>query len=316
MRTLTERKLLLYIPSPRDTKQFYEAIKKIPYDKIWMKYMPYKLDPYGQAKKFFLKNKQYTHFAICPDDLEVTPEGVERLWEDSNKYQIISGLCNVNMVDMDDENGFVAITKNLPSGSLTVASYDMYRKKEVPKDTFLKVQWAGTAFMIIPREILKQLSFKPYTYEKNKLYGSYDVQIAHDLIKLGIDQYVDTNVYFRHFRLSLAKYLNQHQPAIWYDVVGKKRQYLKGKPSKPHLLDMMELMKVGIVEKPKKKEIPRIVLGWWIVQGDKEIHFFKSGNSLCGRYDTVSSVVEPRKIDREKNDHCAACESVLIAPQH
>lgn len=59
------RKLLIFIPSPRDLLQFHEAIAKIPHDKIWYKYMPYELQPYQQASvvgdDFDLMNEQIDH---------------------------------------------------------------------------------------------------------------------------------------------------------------------------------------------------------------------------------------------------------------
>lgn len=60
--------------------------------------------------------------------------------------------------------------------------------------------------------------------------------------------------------------------------------------------------------------------GWYrifVVDGketkpsDPEIHFFEQSKSLCGKYQTEPDNLKPDKIDEEKNDHCAACNSVV-----
>ena len=88
-------KLLIGIPSPRDIPNFKLAIDRINYDKLWVKYMGYQYDPYGQMRDFFLQHDEYTHFAICQDDLILHPKGVQTLIDDLELYPIISACFNV-----------------------------------------------------------------------------------------------------------------------------------------------------------------------------------------------------------------------------
>lgn len=104
-------RLLIFCPSPRDIPEFTDAINSISHDKLIVKYLSYLDGPYPQAREFFLKHKQYTHFAICPDDLIVTPQGVEQLIESAERRDFIAGMCNVDLTDLD----MLAMTYNLPS---------------------------------------------------------------------------------------------------------------------------------------------------------------------------------------------------------
>jgi len=149
-------KLLIFCPSPRDIPEFTDAINSITHDKLIVKYLSYHDEPYPQARKFFLKHKQYTHFAICPDDLIVSEEGVNQLVNDAETRDFIAGTCNVDMTDMD----MLAMTYNLPSKERKGRRFVWYRKEDLQfREPIINVGWCGTPFAIFPRRVIEKLQF-------------------------------------------------------------------------------------------------------------------------------------------------------------
>ncbi len=49
------------------------------------------------------------------------------------------------------------------------------------------------------------------------------------------------------------------------------------------------------------------------IAADAEIHYFRNGKSLCKKYSHLPRENREAQIDRQKNDHCAGCESYLEA---
>lgn len=278
------RKLLIFIPSPRDLLQFHEAIAKIPHDKIWYKYMPYELQPYQQAREYFLQHPEYTHLAICPDDLEVTPKGVERLWEDSKTYDVIGGMCNVEMSDLKSRDPNYALTHNLPTLAREGRVYHWYHKSDTPKNTILQVPWQGTAFLIMARHVVEQIPFNGDSEANNATVSfSYDVGIAHGLANHSVPSFVDTAVFFKHYRLPFGKILNRHDPQIWLDTE-TGRNYSHG-VFEPDLLDVN--LAHGIVFGQQKLSVPK----------DGKIHTLSC--SIC----TASVVGDDFDLMNEQIDH-------------
>lgn len=221
-------KLLIGIPSPREIPEFLDAISKIPHDKFWIKYTPYSQDPYGKIRAFFLEHSEYTHLAICPDDLIVTPEGVARLWKDAEKFPVIMGMCNVNIPDyyLPAEKCYVALTKNLPDGHRKGRKYYFYTLAEVRalKQDIIEVPWCGTPFAIFSRDIIKKIAFNGDARWNSGVCMAYDLGIAYDLKDLGIPIRVDTRSYFFHNRLNNKENLliGVEEPFWIYEHDGKR----------------------------------------------------------------------------------------------
>jgi hypothetical protein len=212
--------LLIFIPSPRDDPEFELRVKKLKHDKLWFKYHPYIREPYNRARKFFMKHREYSHFAICPDDLMVTEEGVERLWKNAKHFDILMGTCNVDMND----DGRLAMTKNLPTIKRDGRVYDFYNKSEVGKK-IIQVPWCGTPFAIFSRKIMGKMMFNgDGRMNPDRTAFSYDVGIAHDAKKLGVAINVDTGVYFHHKRFVFPVLVGEKPTTIWWDQWGKPRQ--------------------------------------------------------------------------------------------
>lgn len=221
-------KLLIGIPSPRAIPEFLDAIAKIPHDKYWIKNTPYADDPYGKIRAFFMEHSEYSHLAICPDDLIVNPEGVEQLWKDAKKFPVIMGMCNVSISHYFEtpDKCKLALTKNLPDGDRKTRKYYFYTLEEVRamKQDIIEVPWCGTPFAIFSREIVEKVEFKGDSRWNNAVAFAYDVGIAHDLKALGIPVRVDTRAYFFHNRLNSSKDLNvgKEEPYWIYDHGGKR----------------------------------------------------------------------------------------------
>jgi hypothetical protein len=211
-------KLLIFSPSPRNDPEFEERMALVLHDKYWMKYHSYDLHPYNKARNFFLNHKEYTHFAICPDDLMITPEGVDKLWQSAQTLKVIMGTCNVEPASTE-----LAMTRNLPSKERGGRIYDFFSETDV-NGKIIQVDWCGTPFAIFQRSVIEKLTFDgDRKWNKNKTAFAYDVIIAHDLKAMKIKINVDTSVKFYHKR-HVFKVLNDSMnPVWWWDRVGKDR---------------------------------------------------------------------------------------------
>ena len=219
-------KLLIFIPSPRDIPEFITAITKIPHDKLAVKYVHYADEPYPQARQFFLDHKEYSHFAICPDDLIVNKKGVDQLWKDAKTgLDFIAGMCNVDLKDMNR----LAMTYNLPSQYRAEREFAWYRKDDLKykNHDIINVGWCGTPFAIMPRKVIEQFEFTGDIIwnPKGDKTESFDIQIAHDLYDLGIDEMVDTRVFFKHMRYAGEIEVGYKEPYMLY-IQGKKKTKL------------------------------------------------------------------------------------------
>lgn len=211
-------KLLIGIPSPRSIPEFTEAIAKIPYDKVWIKNAGHELQPYQMMRSFFLEHAEYTHLAICSDDLIVTLEGVEHLIQLAEKYPLIMGICNVNIADHPD--GFMAVAKNEPRGRESGRTYDFYTRKELKGKGIIRVKWSGFAFPIFARQVVEAIHFDDDgRWNGGRRAGANDIAMCHDLNALGIPIMVDTSVYFYHHRIGRALF-GKDPPELWYDRDG------------------------------------------------------------------------------------------------
>lgn len=88
-------KPLLCVFKPRDIPQFDESLKDLPYDKLWLKYIPME-EARNKARSYFLEHREYTHLVILTDDLITTSETLSLLAQNTQHYNIISGWANGN----------------------------------------------------------------------------------------------------------------------------------------------------------------------------------------------------------------------------
>jgi len=148
-----------------------------------------------------LTHDEYTHFILCPDDLEVNPTNLEILLNDvkCRDIETISGICNI---DESQPHTYaihplgVDLTSEKPP--VTYGSYYMRDKKPILPDTvFLEVGASGFACQVISRGLMEKLS---WIGANNGGTGNFDWQFSKDCHKLGIPIMADLRVKLWHRR--------------------------------------------------------------------------------------------------------------------
>ncbi len=192
-------KPLIFCPSPRDIPQVKRQWHQLPYDKFIVKYKP-QLEAYTEGREFFLKHN-YTHFIMCPDDLVVTKENLEKLIKNVKNpgYETIAGICNIDETQMDTyavKPLGIDMTRQNPD--TTFGSWYMKDKKPIlPQNEIIQVSHAGFPLQIISRELMEKVSWVGSTTDKK---GNFDWQFSKDCHKLGVPIYCDTSVNSLHLR--------------------------------------------------------------------------------------------------------------------
>lgn len=187
-----------------------------------MKYTEYRDKPYDKFRDFFLEHPEYTHLAICPDDLIVTKQGVDLLLNDIREYgmPVIMGICNVEPEEYLKPEGNLAMTHNLPTGYRPTCRYEFYKYKEIQNlaNPIIEVPWCGTPFAIFRRDIVEKMPFLgDGRWNNGGVSYAYDVGIAHDLKEMVIPILVDTRAHFFHNRTRETMGINIHKPHCYFE---------------------------------------------------------------------------------------------------
>lgn len=202
--------MLVAIPSPRDIPEFKKAVDEClqPYDKVWFKYFHQASNPYNLIREYFLKRPRYSHIAILPDDLVINKQGVDKLIDnvvsDPQKYRVMMGTCLVDSTQWGRQ--FLAFTKNIPALNRSERTYEWYMVRNVVGKNLgiLQAAHCGTPFAILSKDVMKLVSFdndlKWNQNQMNNVGMAEDVVLSHDLDRLGIPIYVDTDVFFDHMK--------------------------------------------------------------------------------------------------------------------
>jgi hypothetical protein len=192
---------LLFCPSPRDIPEVRATWDALPYDKYVVKK---RLEPraYQDGRNYFLRNKEYTHLVVCPDDMEVSKDSFYQLLWDIVEYDYptIAGLSNI---DEDRPTVYSAKPKKFMNYSLdhTPATkgslYSRIKETYLPKDPIFEAGFSGFACQIIRRDLMEKVSF---TGSCNNGTGCMDWKFTQECHKLGIKQMVDQRAFFFHRR--------------------------------------------------------------------------------------------------------------------
>lgn len=215
-------KPLIFIPSVRDLPEVKEAVDKLSYDVLWVKYMNQD-DAYRIGREYFLKHfkEDYTHLIINPDDLIVTEEQIEHLLT-INREQVISGWC-VHGKTKDPRVGLdTNIARNFYKGEPHKGNYWDYDWITVEQANYLVntgdevrvVGFSGFAPTIIPRDVVEKIPFR--TSEG----CCVDSCFAQDLDKLGLKQYVDFRVKTIELKasdLDIYGHLGKKEPKVIFN---------------------------------------------------------------------------------------------------
>lgn len=224
---------LLASPSPRDIREVYDALKACPYDRLYAKYFP-EIQAYNLMRQYFLARPQYTHLIICPDDLLIKKENVERLAEllKEHDYDNLAGVCNV---DLGENKDLLNVTTNLPHPTRTVPErgivgwrfYDWIRRDKRYEEKITTVPFSGFAAQAINRRTVEKFKFQDdskFNGTPDLMTGAIDVMWANQCAtsKPPIKQHVDMSNRMKHLKL---------QSKFW-DIQlgdGEIRLYPKGK---------------------------------------------------------------------------------------
>jgi len=192
---------MIFIPSPRDIPDVMKWWPKMPHDKFIVKY---KNQPtaYKEGKEYFLEHEQYTHFIICPDDLEVPPAKLKILINDvkCSGYRTISGFSNIDETQLETycfQPLGLDLTTDHPS--VNKGSWYMENEKPIkPKDVdILQVGHSGFSCQVIERDLLDKVS---WIGASGNGWHNFDWQFSKDCHKLGVPIYVDLRVKMYHRR--------------------------------------------------------------------------------------------------------------------
>jgi hypothetical protein len=218
---------LIFVPSPRDIPEFLEATAKIECDKLWLKYYN-EDDAYRMAREWFLKNEQYTHLVILPDDLIITQSNFDTLLDDAEYYEVVSGWCRNTIRLRDDwkgppeteEQADSSFSTSLPPDPPYTGTYDKFDFVSV--DTvmkmrafgmyYIKVKFSGFPLVFLSRYIVKAVPFR------TSQGCCVDSCLALDLHKAGLNQWVDLSVRTTHIQthFSILK-VNKEKPDMYFE---------------------------------------------------------------------------------------------------
>lgn len=200
---------LLCCPSPRDIPEVYEELKLTGHDRLYAKYYPEKI-AYRLLQKWFLDHEDYTHLVICPDDLIIKKEHLDRLISVLREYDypVLSGVCNV---DQGANKDFLNVTYNLPHPTRSVPEkkqvgwrhYHWVHKNTVFPNIIHPFLFSGFAAMFLRRDVVQRYRFTDDARQNGTpslITGAIDVMFANVCAIEGIPQMVDTSVRMEHLK--------------------------------------------------------------------------------------------------------------------
>lgn len=203
-------RLLVFIPSPRDIPEFNDAVSKIKYDKLWIKYYPQE-EAYNRARDWFLDHKQFSHLCILPDDLLMTQEDFDILFKDAQQYDVISGWCRNTIKQTSwyvgppetEETAASNVSFILPPDPPMLGDYNGYQfitlnDIGIMTDNvdIVKIKFAGFPPTVISRKVVEQIPFR------TSAGCCSDSCFCLDIAEKGIDHYCDLRVRTTHMNAS------------------------------------------------------------------------------------------------------------------
>lgn len=191
------------MPSPRDIPQVLDAWSKLDFDQLHVKYYR-EYDAYQQIRNFFLEHQEYTHLAICPDDLVITPKDLQILIKDLSEfnYPVLSGVCNVGLnPEAVDYLAIITVEHGLPSRHSSDRHFEWAQDKDL--DTITRVAFSGFPLIIIRRDIVEKFDFDSQSkLEGNdpNMTGNLDIVFCWNCQDHKIPIFVDKRAKMLHLR--------------------------------------------------------------------------------------------------------------------
>lgn len=203
----------------------------LPCDLLIVRYVP-EWHAYQIMRNYFLKHPEYTHMVLATDDIIVCKPDIIRLQRDLDKtdYPILAGVMNVNQ----DDEIFLAITRELPTQLRTTRRYQYYERPELDElpDIF-QVAFNGFCLMAIRRDIVEYSSF-----DADKIWqglpphrgASLDLVFCHWCQENGIPIHVDKRIMMVHRRKSGTHKVNKLPQMVEFAKKGTKLNELDFDP--------------------------------------------------------------------------------------
>lgn len=194
-------RLLLAMPSPRDIDDVIRAWENLPDDQLHVKYFK-EWSAYQQIRNFFLDHIEYTHLAICPDDLVITPKDLDYLKDDIEKFDfpVVSGMSNVNMDKPDLMNVMIGSIPAKMAQNRTPFAWNKFRDF---KQDLTKVLFSGFPLMIIRRDIVEKIDFDSESkldgFDPDQV-GNLDIHFCWRCYENNIPIWVDRRARMIHLR--------------------------------------------------------------------------------------------------------------------
>lgn len=206
---------LLFCPSPRDLPEFYEEFNKITnYDKYFVRYTKPEVLAYDLGRDEFLKYEEYTHFIICPDDLIIKQEHVDKIVEDIQIFNddnlCIGGFCNIDTTDKKEISNICIERVNIdPYPDRRYSFLTLQALHDLSFKKFIEVSFSGFPLFAVPRPILEKIEFRNDSPDGWEDYGCcLDVMFCHDLLENGYKIICDLSLEMFHMKIDDFKVAN------------------------------------------------------------------------------------------------------------
>lgn len=220
------------MPSPRDLPEFYEEFNRINnYDKYFVRYTKPEVLAYDWGRDIFLENKQYTHLVICPDDLVIKQEHIDKLYNTLIYFQdigishkvCIGGYCNLNVTDKKDLSNICVDRVNIdpyPNRRYKFSTLQELRDLRL-KQRFVEVGFSGFPLMAVPRSIVEDIEFRNDSEDGWAEWGCcLDVMFCHDVIEKGYKIVCDLDMEMCHMKIDDNQVKN-----FYADVLERERYF-------------------------------------------------------------------------------------------
>jgi hypothetical protein len=213
---------LIVSPSPRDIPSVIEALGKVNFiDKLLVKYYRPEYRAYELIQDFFLKNEQYTHLIIWPDDLLVSVANVTQLLLDLNQhdYPVIGGICQIDN-DWYYDKMIVSLRPLYPKRDDRFRYFEKFEDyykydQEINQFTellpyykdkpILRTFWQGFPFMAIKRSVLQDIEFRN-DYQFNNIPKDagccLDDVFCWDCLQNEISMWTDLRIRMNHLKIN------------------------------------------------------------------------------------------------------------------
>jgi len=225
-------RLLIGICKGRDIPEFDASVDNTlsKFDKIiYNYYSSWIVRP--MLRDTFLRSPEYSHLAILPDDMLVTPEAIDILLDDLSRedYPVLCGCANIDNSEEGKKTLSVSLNVTSPvlQGGTHHYNFIMEDSELFNSPQPIIIKHMGDPLPIIRRDVVARLSFTnnaSYNGAPPTVGCCEDVVMSYECDKLGIPMYCDLRARMHHLKISDYDSISKLQ-------VGKKEPFTKFVPA-------------------------------------------------------------------------------------